>query len=393
MMRVDILVPVLPQLTARFDMNAGIDGDLNCCCVREWTRLQHWRKDRCMNQHPSLFRRIHKRISEVQRRCRFSRAVEHVHGAGFSVPEDEVLAIVLIRDGAYYLDAFFDYYRGLGIRYFAFIDNGSTDDTIARIKAQEGCVIDRAVLPLAQYEDLMRGYPAQRYGRGRWCLYVDMDEQFDFERREMQGIEALTRYMEARGETALMAQMLEMFPRAPLAAVSDLTFAQALEAFVQYDISTVRSFDYHSADIPFGALLAGNRLASNTLKFKFGGVRGKVFGEDCCLTKHPLIFNGEGVVPAPHPHLSQNVVVSDFSAVIRHYKFAGNIVARDAASAQSGDLTHGEDHARLQVLAAQRDLTLHSEDAEVWAGLAPLQDAGFLARSEDYAAFLAQERA
>ena len=112
-----------------------------------------------------------------------------------------------------------DYYRGLGIRYFAFIDNGSTDATIARIKQQEGCVIDRVTLPLAQYEDLMRGYPAAQYGKERWCLYVDMDEQFDFEGRESYGLPALIRYLEQRGDTALMAQMLEMFPRAPLAAI------------------------------------------------------------------------------------------------------------------------------------------------------------------------------
>lgn len=344
-----------------------------------------------MIKRPSIFTRIRNRLSEAARRRRFASAVEHLHGAGFTVPKGEVLAIVLVRDGAYYLDAFFDYYRRLGIRHFAFIDNGSTDETIARIKQQDGCVIDRAVLPLAQYEDLIRGYPAQQYGKDRWCLYVDMDEQFDFEGREVHGLPALIRYLEQRGDTALMAQMLEMFPRAPLVAVKDLTFAQALTAFVQYDISTVTRFDYHSADIEFNALLRDNVVGNDALKFQFDGVRGKVFGEACCLTKHPLIFNGEGVVPAPHPHLSQNVQVSDFSAVIRHYKFAGNIVARDAASAVSGNLAHGEDQARLEVLETQCDLSLHSEDAQVWAGIAPLYEQGFLVRSDSYVAFLAEQ--
>ena len=185
--------------------------------------------------------------------------------------------------------------------------------------------------------------------------------------------------------------MLEMFPRAPLVAVKDLTFAQALTAFVQYDISTVARFDYHSDQIEFSALLQDNVAGNDALKFQFGGVRGKVFGEACCLTKHPLVFNGEGVIPAPHPHLSQHVQVSDFSAVIRHYKFAGNIAARDAASAVSGDLAHGEDQARLEVLEKQKGLTLHSEEAQVWAGIEPLYEAGFLVRSDSYAAFLAEQ--
>ncbi|MGJ8596420.1 glycosyltransferase family 2 protein [Sulfitobacter sp.] len=346
-----------------------------------------------MTERPSILTRIRNRVSQAARRRRFTRALEHIHGAGLEVPKGEVLAIVLVRDGAYYLDAFFDYYRKMGIRYFAFIDNGSTDETVERIKQQEGCVIDRAVLPLAQYEDLIRGYPAQRYGVDRWCLYVDMDEQFDFEGRETAGLPALIRYLEQRGDTALMAQMLEMFPRAPLAAVKNLTFPQALIAFVQYDISTVESFDYHSDEIEFSALLQDNVVSNDALKFKFGGVRGKVFGEACCLTKHPLIFNGAGVTPAPHPHVSQHVKVSDFSAVIRHYKFAGNVAARDAASAVSGDLAHGEDQARLEVLEAQKNLTLHSEDARVWAGITPLYEAGFLVRSGSYSKFLAEQEA
>ncbi|MDG1375461.1 MAG: glycosyltransferase family 2 protein [Yoonia sp.] len=346
-----------------------------------------------MTQRASLILRLRNRIAQMRRRRRFAGAVEHLHGEGFHVPQGEVLAIVLVRDGAYYLDAFFDYYRALGIRHFAFIDNGSTDDTIARLCQRDDCVVDRAVLPLAQYEDLMRAYPAQTYGQDRWCLYVDMDEQFDFEGRETIGSQGLTRYLQAQGHTALMAQMLEMFPRAPLADVQDLSFAEALETFAYYDISTVESFAYHSDRIGFHALLRDNVLSSDAMQFKFGGVRGKVFGEACCLTKHPLVFNGPQVVPAPHPHLSQHVTVSDFSAVIRHYKFAGNVAARDAASAGSGDLAHGEDRARLEVLSRTEDLTLYSADAQAWAGIAPLAEAGFLVVSQNYAAFLAGQMA
>lgn len=344
-----------------------------------------------MTTRRSLFARMRHKLSEALRRRRFLRAVEHVHGAGFHVPEGEVLAIVLVRDGAYYLDAFFDYYRSLGIRYFAFIDNGSTDETLSRVAAQDGCfcVIDRAVLPLAQYEDLIRGYPATTYGQDRWCLYVDMDEQFDFEGRESHGLRALIAYLEARGETALLAQMLEMFPRAPLAQVAGLDFAASLAQFVHYDISTVDSHAYHASDIPFEALLRDNRIATQALQFKFGGVRGRVFGEACCLTKHPLVFNGAGVRPAPHPHLSCGVSVSDVSAVIRHYKFAGNITARDAATARSGDLAHGEDAARLDVLQSDAGLTLYSDAAQEWAGIAPLYDAGFLVASASYRSHLA----
>ncbi|WP_259991850.1 glycosyltransferase family 2 protein [Sulfitobacter sp. S190] len=337
----------------------------------------------------SFFSRVARRLAERRRRARFAAALEHIHGADFHVPRDAVLAIVLVRDGSYYMDAFFDYYRAMGVTHFAFFDNGSTDDTLARIRAEPNTVIDRAVLPLAQYEDLMRGYPAQTYGADRWCLYVDMDEQFDFEGRARIGIDGLVGYLRARGDTALVAQMLEMFPVTPLRAADDLDFEQALAAFDHYDISTVERRPYHAPEIPFAALLRDNTIPDARIDFCFGGVRGRVFGETCCLTKHPLIFNGPGVTPAPHPHLSQGVVCSDMTAVIRHYKFAGGGLARDIASSGTADLDHGEDAARARVAARDPDVTLYSAAARRWAGIAPLQQAGFLVPSAGYNAYLA----
>ncbi|MEQ6248534.1 glycosyltransferase family 2 protein [Sulfitobacter sp. HNIBRBA3233] len=341
-----------------------------------------------MSNRPSLLTRLRRRISERKRRRRFARALEHVHGDPSDVGSGDVLAIVLVRNGMYHLDAFFDYYRRLGIKSFAFVDNGSTDGTCARIAREPGTVIDRVALPLAQFEDLMRAYPAQTYGADRWCLYVDMDEQFDFEGRDRIGLSGLIGYLEGRGDTALMAQMLEMFPDAPLSETAHLDFAQSLERFRFYDTTTIDRFDYHSPDIPFEALLRDNTVPSASLQFYFGGVRGRVFAEACCLTKHPLIFNGPQVRPAPHPHLSQGVKLADFSAVIRHYKFAGNSAARDRA--QAAGLAHGEDRARLAVLEETPDVSLYADSAARWTGIDALYEGGFLVRSDSFTRHIAQ---
>lgn len=339
-----------------------------------------------------MARRLWQRGADRQRRRRFGRALQHLHGPTAPVPAGEVLAIVLVRDGAYYLDAFFDTYRAMGLKHFAFIDNGSTDDTLSRIMAEPNTRIDQCALPLAQYEDLLRQYPANTYGTDRWCFYIDMDEVFDMPGLRQIGLPGLTGYLEAQGATALVAQMLEMFPKAPLADMAHLPFAQAVEAFEYFDISTIDRYAYHSADIPFAALLAANTAPSGDIAFYFGGVRGKVFGEACCLTKHPLIFNGPGVTPAPHPHLSMGVRCADVTAVIKHYKFAGNTAARDAASLNSGDLAHGEDAARAAVLSDKPDVSLFSLDARKWNRAELLTRAGFLVGTARYDAFLEAQR-
>ena len=342
-----------------------------------------------MKSPAHILRRLWHRHIERRRRAHFARNLQHIHGPRtLDVPDGEVLAIVLVRNGSYYMDAFFAYYRGLGIKHFAFIDNGSTDDTITRLKTEPGVVIDICPLPLAGYEDLIRQYPAQTYGTNRWCLYVDMDEIFDFEGRSQIGLAGLIGYLKEQGATAMVAQMLEMFPKAPLNAASHLSYAQSLKEFAYFDISAVEKYDYHSSEIPFSALLEGNTVPTADIKFCFGGVRGKVFGENCCLTKHPLVFNGPEVTPAPHPHLSMGVRCADITGVIKHYKFAGNAPARDAASLVSGDLAHGEDAARAAVLSNTPDISLFSLDARQWNRVALLIRAGFLVGSAHFTAYL-----
>lgn len=338
-----------------------------------------------------IWQRLKYRVTEPLKEARFRRAVTHVHGPQvLDVAADDVVLLAPVQNGAYYLDAFFAHYRAMGVKHFVFLDNGSTDDTLDRIRAEPGTVIDHCPLPLGHYEHLMRGYLAQTYGRDRWCLYVDMDEVLDFEGRETHGIQALTRYMAAQGHTAMMAQMLEMFPKAPLAEVAALPFDKAQEAFSYYDISTLTHYGYHAANNPLADLLRDNETTNPDIGFCFGGVRGKVFGEDCCLTKHPLIFNGPGVIPAPHPHLSRGVRCSDITVVLKHYKFANDPGGRDAVSLQEGTLGHGEDEKRSLRMAADSKLTLFSLDARPWNRVALLRRAGFLQGSEAYDRFLSE---
>ena len=338
-----------------------------------------------------ILRRIIERTKEARRRARFAASVTHLHGPErLDVAKGEVVLIALVRNGSYYLDAFFKYYRAMGVTHFVFFDNGSTDDTLERIKAEPGTIVDHSPLPLGSYEDLIRQYPANTYAQDRWCLYVDMDELFDFEGRARIGIRGLIRYLEANAYTAFAAQMLEMFPKGGLNAAAQLPFDAAIKAFEYFDVSTVQRYDYHSADIPFSALLAGNHLASDQVKFCFGGVRGKVFGEDCCLTKHPLVFNGAGITPAPHPHLSMGVRVADVTGVIKHYKFANDPKRRDAATLADGVLDHGEDAKRAAVLSAEQDVSLFSLDARKWTRIDGLYRAGFLVPSQAYTDFIEQ---
>ncbi|WP_082020506.1 glycosyltransferase family 2 protein [Leisingera sp. ANG-M1] len=322
--------------------------------------------------------------------ARFRASLRHLHGPAsrFAAPE-EVVLIALVRDGEYYLDVFFKHYRQLGVSAFVFCDNGSSDGTLERIRQEPGTAVLRSARPWLQIENTFRNYAAGRYGRNRWCLFADMDELLSFEGSSTAGLRGLTGYLQQQGFTALQAQMLEMFPKGPLSAAADLSYAEAVRRFRYSDISTVKAVDYTSGATGFSFFLRQNSLPPGGAQMLYGGVRGKVFGEACCLSKHPLVFNGPGVQAAVHPHASSGVRVADTEGLIRHYKFAGRSLARDLQSQAEAVSEHGEDRLRAGLMQRQPDLSLWSEDAERDATVAGLQRQGFLRRAPRYSAYLA----
>ncbi|MEL0435754.1 glycosyltransferase family 2 protein [Phycobacter sp. K97] len=337
-----------------------------------------------------LSKRLGKRLERYRERLRFAASLRHIHGPRrrFAAPE-EVTLVALVRNGSYYLDAFFDYYQGLGIRHFVFFDNGSDDDTITQIRKRPGTAILQSRLPWGAFENAFRSYAARRYATDRWCLIVDMDEIFDFQGRADIGLTGLVQYLSANGYTAFMAQMLEMFPKAPLRDVAKMPYPEVLEAFSFYDLSAISAYPYHSADTGLSFFLNQNHPKdANAPQVLFGGVRAKVFGEACCLTKHPLLFVGPAVQAGVHPHAASGVRVAPMTGLIKHYKFADDALARDRKSVETASIAHGEDKLRLERLSKQPDLSLWSEAARETPDIATLQDLGFLKASEDYDAYL-----
>ena len=337
----------------------------------------------------SLWRRAADRFARDRQRARFLRSVRHLHGAPLAGDDpDAVVVVALVRNGAYYLDAFLRHYRGLGAAQFVFCDNGSTDETLDRVRAEPDTVLLQSTLRWGEVENLFRRHAAETFAAGRWCLFADMDEIFDFPGADRIGLRGLAAYLRSNGYTALVAQMLEMFPDAPLSEMAGLSYDQALARFTHYDLRRIEARAYHDPTLDFAWFLRDNTIGSDAIQVMFGGVRKRVFDEDCCLTKHPLIRVDGQTVPGLHPHCAANVACADMTALIRHYKFAGDPVARDRDTLARGAIAHGEDRKRLERFSDRPELTLWSDAARRFDGLDSLADQGFLVRSPAFAEFL-----
>ena len=331
-----------------------------------------------------LGQRLVGRIQRDLHRLRFARALRHVSG-----PRDmpggphDVIAITPIRDGAFYLGPFLRHHRALGVAHFVFCDTGSSDDTIARLKREPDVTVFQCNLPMAAFENDMRRGLAERLCPGRWVLYVDTDELFDFTGSANGGLPALTSHLMQGGYTAMIAQMVEMFPKGPIAEYAHTPYDEVIAAYQYCDIRGVHAMSYFDKDIGFSAFLKDNTIASEDIRILFGGIRGVVFGENCCLTKHPLMHVLPGVQPGVHPHCASAVSCADMTAVLRHYKFCNDPFGRDAAAVEAETMTHGEDALRHAVARQDPQLSLWSEGAHLF-NLEALYGQGILLRGSGH---------
>src|SRR5215210_5008710 len=144
-------------------------------------------------------------------------SIEHLYGPE-EVPydEDELVLVCLVRDGRPYVRSFVEHHTSMGIKHMFFLDNGSTDGTVEALKEYENVTVLQTGLPYKRYKGSMKQYLIERFGRGRWCLCVDIDELFDYPYSDVVGLDSLLGYLNERSYTAVVAQMLDMFPEEPL---------------------------------------------------------------------------------------------------------------------------------------------------------------------------------
>src|SRR5215208_1903508 len=174
--------------------------------------------------------------------------VEHVHGpreVDYGI--DELVVLVLLRNGRPYIKPFIEHYFALGVRHIVFLDNGSTDGTVEALRGYDDVTVLRSGLPYKKYNIAMKQYLVERFGRGRWTLSTDMDELFEYPYSDVVSLKALLGYLNAHSYTAVVTYMLDMFPETLLAPAEDPAagYEDLKEANRFYDISGVRTRDYN----------------------------------------------------------------------------------------------------------------------------------------------------
>ncbi len=135
-----------------------------------------------------------------------------------SLRGDPMLLFATLRNEKVRLPYFLQYYRDLGVNHFLIVDNDSDDGSREYLARQPD--VSLWTTP-ASYKRSRFGVDwmmalLRRYGHGRWCLTVDVDEFLIYPFCETRPLRALTDWLDAGGIRAFSAMLLDMYPKGPL---------------------------------------------------------------------------------------------------------------------------------------------------------------------------------
>lgn len=232
-----------------------------------------------------------------------------------NTPKGPLRLLCLVKNGASYLPEFMAHYKALGVEDFIFLDNGSKDSTLADLKKQSQVTVLQNLLPFRVYGLAFRQYLLERYGQGKWCLVVDIDEFFDFPFSRYIRLGQFLMYLEESGFDAVVTQMLDLYSAHDVGTGGhDENFRKSHR---YYDLAHLEKTPYE----------IDNHVSNPGIPFFIGGTRNRVFGLDrVWVTKHALI-RYQGAIELKHEHYVTGARLADITAVLCHYKFLDHFPA------------------------------------------------------------------
>lgn len=310
---------------------------------------------------------------------RFS--IRHVHGVkNIQYTLDELIVLCVVRNGELHVKSFIEHHLALGVKHIVFLDNGSTDDTIAIAKRYPRVTILSTKCPYRIFETFMKRYLVRRFSERRWNLFVDIDELFDYPFSDVLNLKMLLAYLNAHAYTAVVAQMLDLFSEHSLGQQQSGKEDCVKQIYRYYDISNIRLDEYR-----FGT------PSNKDIKFHFDGIRKTLFDTENGLSKAALVLLSDDIVPFVGWHHVANARIADFTCVLLHYPFVGTFreKVREAVETDRYKCSASHEYLKYWERLKHTDVTPKRETACRFSDVNSLLQSGFLVVSDAYRQWVA----
>ncbi|MBD3253179.1 hypothetical protein GF386_05580 [Candidatus Pacearchaeota archaeon] len=207
-------------------------------------------------------------------------SIKHLHGPEkIKLSKEDVIVLCLVKDGEQYIEEFIEHYFKLGVKHIVFLDNMSSDRTLDIARKYDNVTVLQTGHPFRNNNDMrMREFLIEKYGKNKWSLTVDIDEFFDYPYSDIIKLKDLIRYLNINDYTAVVTQMLDLFPE------NILRFKKRkfdLKNHKYYEISNIIKNNYFFEECDF---------KKTDIKIYIGGIRKTIFCFEPWLTKHALLF-------------------------------------------------------------------------------------------------------
>jgi len=297
-----------------------------------------------------------------------------------NLKQDDLLVVGCVRNEMLRLPWFLTHHRALGVQKFLLIDNGSDDGTRNFLLGQpDVCVFHTA----ERYSESRCGVSwlnsvLRDYAVGHWALVLDADELFIFPGFETLGLQQFVGYLETSGHDAVLAPMLDMYSRSPLAETGYRSGTSMLKTCPYFD---GEGYEFYR---PF---------PDRPKQLHRGGPRHRLFWKDHdrsfpspVLGKIPLIKWKETYELEASTHILRGANTASTTGLLLHFKFLQDFIPNAHCEAQRKE--HFRD--ARQYVAYDDVLTSTPGFSAFWEGSVRFEDSaqmlglGFMSLSDDY---------
>lgn len=292
--------------------------------------------------------------------------------------KSEIRLFAIMRNESLRLPYFHSYYQGLGVDRFFFIDNNSTDSSREIILSK---INSHLFVTEQSYRDhwYWLEYMLDRFGRGHWCLVVDIDELFQYPHSDTVSLKDFCKFLDSKGDTAVRSMLLDMY--------SDVSCNRIEYAAGQNPLDVLRYFDPTFDEIS-ATFFDRHNWRPFRAKTYVGGVRDRVFR-----SKMPNHLSKISLFKfMPDSYLTQGMhaincaQVSDIQGITFHTKFLQDFV--DEVYEESRREEHFGNAIVYkiikEVISVSPEFTFYSDVSVKLENISQLFDLGFLRSSADF---------